>query len=82
MSPISPWRSALDGALARLVLAPWQDDISWPRRRELLWELCDGGPFRRAATFAGETAWALASEGAHRFWHSPRQEQPHPAPAA
>lgn len=75
-------RSVVDDDLARLVITPWQDDLDWPRRRQILWELCDGGPARKLATYLHETSWALAGEASHRLWQSKASRQPEAAPAS
>ena len=56
-------RSSVDESLAAIVLTPWDEGIRWPKRRQLLWELCDpsliGG---RPGTYLVESLWALTSE--------------------
>ncbi|KQX18240.1 hypothetical protein ASD39_17830 [Sphingomonas sp. Root50] len=58
-----PW-SRLDRAtLAAMSLSPEDPAIAWPRRRALLWHLCDPiGPFGRIGTYAREARFAAAAE--------------------
>ncbi|MFQ6755039.1 nucleotidyltransferase family protein [Cereibacter sphaeroides] len=49
--------------LRRMLVAPWQPDLDWPRRSRILWALSGRHPLR----FARETLAAKFSE-AHRLW--------------
>ncbi|RHZ93766.1 hypothetical protein D1122_17495 [Cereibacter sphaeroides] len=59
-NPLGPL-PALD--LRRMLVAPWQPDLDWPRRSRILWALSGRHPLR----FARETLAAKSSE-AHRLW--------------
>lgn len=49
--------------LALVALEPEADTIAWPKRRHLLWHLCDSaGIGGRAGTFAREVLFAAAAE--------------------
>jgi hypothetical protein len=54
-----------DGDLADAVIRPWDESIRWPRRRQMLWQLCGRAPRR----FIGELAWAGSSEMARRLFY-------------
>nr|WP_047168728.1 nucleotidyltransferase family protein [Sphingomonas sp. Y57] len=58
-----PMRSLATETLAAMSLSPEDPAIAWPKRRHLLWHLCDPGtPFGRIGTFAGEAGFAAAAE--------------------
>lgn len=53
--------------LAAIVLTPDDLAIVWPKRRQLLWHLCDPtGLFGRAGNYANEAFFAAAAELSHR----------------
>lgn len=68
-----------DADLLRMLLLPWQDHIDWPKRRRLLWELCD--PQLKMRTFVRETAWALTGEICRRLYEPRCEAEPVTAPA-
>lgn len=53
-----------DDELRLMILAPWLNAIDWPKRRDILWNLCD----RRYRRFMVEAAWAASSEVGRRLW--------------
>lgn len=53
--------------LVRMALTPDDPALVWPKRREVLWHLCQ----RRPLNYAGEAARALASEAALRLFERP-----------
>lgn len=69
--------SIVDDSLTSIALTPWVDDIRWPKRRSLLWELCDPTPIGgRPGTYLAESARALSSELCRAIY----QRRPHDAP--
>ena len=53
--------------LAAIALTPENAAIEWPKRRQLLWHLCDSsGLFGRAGQYAHEAFFAAAAELSHR----------------
>lgn len=49
--------------LAAMVLSPEDPAIDWPKRRHLLWHLCDPiGPLGRIGVYAAEAGFAAAAE--------------------
>ena len=69
--PPVPWRtgSPLLGhdMLSAIVLTPENAEIIWPKRRQLLWRLCDSsGIFGRAGNYVHEAFFAAAAELSHR----------------
>ena len=64
--------SCLDADLDAIVLSPWCEGIAWPKRRQMLWELCDSsGLAGKPGTFALESARALTGEIC-RLYYEPR----------
>lgn len=58
-----PMRSLDPATLAAMSLSPEDPAIAWPKRRHLLWHLCDPiGPFGRIGAYAGEAGFAAAAE--------------------
>ncbi|MDB5621964.1 MAG: hypothetical protein JWR39_527, partial [Devosia sp.] len=57
----------------RMLLTPDDPELVWPRRREVLWELC----LRRPGQYTKEVARALASEAALRIFE-PRSSSKRP----
>lgn len=53
--------------LVRMALTPADPDLVWPKRREVLWQLCLKRPLR----YAKEAARAMASEAALRLFERP-----------
>lgn len=58
-----------------MVFRPDREGLVWPRRRELLWQMCDGdGPGTRAASYGQEAGRVLAGEMLRRWAaRGPRQ---------
>lgn len=57
------WRSLDRETLAAMVLSPEDAAIDWPKRRHLLWHLCDPiGPLGRGGVYAAEVGFAAAAE--------------------
>lgn len=52
--PATPWFD--------MVFRPDLQELAWPRRRELLWRMCDGSPAARMVSFACEAGRAVAGE--------------------
>lgn len=58
-----PMRSLDLATLAAMCLSPEDPAIAWPKRRHLLWHLCDPiGPLGRIGTYADEASFAAAAE--------------------
>lgn len=55
--------SISDDDLIRHVVEPWDPALEWPKRRQVLWELCG----RRMAGYAREVSWATSSEIGRRL---------------
>lgn len=62
--PVRRPLARLDRAtLAAMSLSPEDPAIAWPKRRHLLWHLCDPiGPFGRIGAYAREAGFAAAAE--------------------
>lgn len=60
-------RNALKGVsdvdLTAMVLAPWRQDIAWPHRRSVLWDLCGRQPGR----YGIEAGWMAIGEIGRRL---------------
>ena len=69
-------QSCFDKAdLARLILTPWAPEARLPRRRQILWELCDAsGPGGRAGTYVAEALNQMAGNACRRWYHPPSSE--------
>lgn len=53
-----------DRDLRNMVMAPWLGSIAWPKRRTLLWELCEREPRR----YIAEAGWAASAEISRRMF--------------
>lgn len=68
-APIDPatpavLRATSDRDLTAMLLAPWQDTIRWPHRRDVLRELCG----RDVVRYAGEATWAATADLCRRWF--------------
>lgn len=63
-APVDRPLARLDRAtLAAMSLSPEDPAITWPKRRDLLWHLCDPiGPLGRIGSYAREAGFAAAAE--------------------
>lgn len=52
-------------AILEFVITPWQATSRWPRRRAVLWELCD----KKIGRYVSESAWASLSEIGRRLFY-------------
>lgn len=70
--------SCFDGVdLARIVFTPWSPQARLPRRRRILWELCDpSGPGGRAGTYAKEVLRQVAGDACRRWYNPPTASAP------
>jgi hypothetical protein len=63
--------------LTAIMLTPWLPSIRWPKRRQLLWSLCDRSPaIGRLGTYAIETTRALSSEICRRMFEPRKLKTP------
>lgn len=53
-----------DGDLVAMVLAPWDEAIRWPHRRDVLRDLCGPNVMR----YAGEAGWAATADLCRRWF--------------
>lgn len=60
-------RGLRDADLLRLVSEPWLVGNVWPKRREMLWDLCG----RRPTDFGREATWATFAEISRRLFDEP-----------
>lgn len=64
--------SVSDASLRKLLLLPDKNSPSWPKRRQVLWELCEHSPIR----FARESTWAISADVCRRFTQETRTAKP------
>lgn len=57
-----------------MVFRPDRQGLAWPRRRKLLWRMCDGSPAARSGSFAREAGRVAAGE-LLRLWTTRRSHQ-------
>jgi hypothetical protein len=66
--PPGVFASSSDRLIAQLVLTPWDPGVNWPKRRQILWDLCG----HRVPVFAREAAWALGGQLCHLYVQAQR----------
>lgn len=73
-NPIEPevLASVSDASLRKLLLLPDKNSPSWPKRRQVLWELCEHSPTR----FARESSWAISADVCRRITQETRTAKP------
>lgn len=64
--------SVSDASLRKLLLLPDKNSPSWPKRRQVLWELCERSPTR----FARESSWAISADVCRRITQETRTAKP------
>jgi hypothetical protein len=65
-----------DADLLAMILRPWAGGIAWPRRSQLLKELCDS-----RAAYLKEACWKAAEEACRMWYHPTRPMAPRPRSA-
>lgn len=65
--------SVSGASLRKMLVLPNKKSSGWPKRRQVLWELCEGAPIR----FARECSWAISADICRRITQETRTaEQP------
>ncbi|WP_306256555.1 glycosyltransferase [Pararhizobium sp. IMCC21322] len=64
--------SVSDASLKNLLLLPEKNASNWPKRRQVLWELCERSPAR----FASESLWAISADVSRRITQEKRTAKP------
>jgi Uncharacterised nucleotidyltransferase len=62
-----------DADLLAMILRPWTGGIVWPRRSQMLKELCDS-----RAAYLKEVCWKAAEEACRKWYHPARLMAPRP----
>jgi hypothetical protein len=65
--------SVRDADLLAMILRPWAGGIAWPRRSQMLKELCDSRP-----AYLQEVCWKAAEEACRKWYHPTRLMAPGP----